>query len=68
MKKKEKQQLHAQSLADLTKKATEIEKKLKEAIRDRVAKPTKDVHAIKKMREELAIVKTLARQKELAHE
>lgn len=68
MKKKEKQQLHTQSLADLTKLIAETEKKLKEAERDIVSKPTKDVHSRKKFRERLAILRTIAREKELTHE
>lgn len=56
------------SLSDLQKEIAQTEKKLKEAARDVVTKPTKDVHAMKKLRNKIAILKTMARQKELVHE
>ncbi len=56
------------SLSDLQKEIAQTEKKLKEAARDMVAKPTKDVHGMKKLRKKIAILKTIARQKELVHE
>lgn len=67
MKKKEKQQLHAQNLSDVTKLIAEAEKKIREAARDRFTKPAKDVHVIKKLRKRLATLRTVAREKELPH-
>lgn len=68
MKKKEKKQLHAMSVVELKKKITETEGAMTKELRDKETKQTKDVRGIKKMRQRIAIMKTIVRQKELIHE
>lgn len=65
MKTKEKKQLHAMSGAELKKKITESEVAMTKELRDKGTKQIKDVHGVKKMRQRIAIMKTIIRQKEL---
>lgn len=68
MKKKEKTQLQATSIADLQKQVTALEKTITEKMRDRATKQVKNVHEIKDLRKKVARVKTFIRQKELVNE
>ncbi len=67
MKKKEKDQIRALSVTEVNKHIVESEHKLAEMLRDRLTKQMKNVHEVKKLRKQLAVLKTVARQKELAH-
>ena len=68
MKKKEKTQLSALSIVELKKKIIETEEAMTKELRDKETKQTKDVRGIKKMRQRIAIMKTIVRQKEVIHE
>lgn len=68
MKKKEKVQLSAFSIAELEKKIIETEEAMTKEFRDKGTKQTKDVRVGKKMRQRIAIMKTIVRQKKLKHE
>ena len=67
MKKKEKDQIRALSVTEVNKHIVESEHKLAEMLRDRLTKQMKNVHEVKKLRKQLAVLKTVARQKELAY-
>lgn len=66
MKKKEKKQLHEASKENLQKQVVGLEKTIREQLRDAGTKQGKNIHEIKALRKNVAIVKTIIRQKELA--
>ncbi len=68
MKTKEKKQVHAMSAAELKKKIAEAEAAMTKELRDKGTKQIKDIRGVKKMRQRIAIMKTIVRQKELTHE
>jgi len=68
MKKKQHQELKEKSLKELEKLAKEVEKKLIQLKVDWGAGKLKNVHQIGKKRRELAMIKNIFRQKELAGE
>ena len=67
MKKKEKTHIRELAITELNKQIVETEHKLAQTLRDKLSKQGKDLHDVQKMRKKLAVLKTVVREKELAH-
>lgn len=68
MKRQEKEVLHQESLVRLRERLAEEEKKLTETLIKLKQGQLKDVHAAKKIRKRIAVIKTIIREKELIKE
>ncbi|MCD6225542.1 50S ribosomal protein L29 [bacterium] len=68
MKKKEKQELHQKSIAELRKILGEKSKELVKARVEKEQGKKKDVKIVAKIRDEIAVIKTIIREKELSGE
>ena len=68
MKKKEKTNLHSNSPAELVKAINDAESTLAQLKVTRYSKQSKNVKEARTLRNKIAVVKTILRQKELQHE
>ncbi|MFZ5845126.1 MAG: 50S ribosomal protein L29 [Patescibacteria group bacterium] len=65
MKKKEKIALHGETIENLRAQVNELTKKLANLRLARVTAPAKNVHEAKMLRQRIAAIKTILREKEL---
>ncbi len=66
MKRKTKDEFHGMKVSELRKKVEELKKQIKEESLNMLTKEVKNRHGVKELRKKLAVMLSIARDKELA--